>query len=54
MGSLQSLDWNGGLERWTGMVETSQQAHSQLIVTIDDHRLMGQADKTSELDACTI
>ena len=33
---------------------TSQQVHSQLIVTIDDYRSMGQADKTSELDACTI
>ena len=36
------------------LVTTSQQAHSKLIVTIDDHRSMGQADKTSELDACTI
>ena len=35
----------------------AQQAPSQLIVTVDDHRPMGQADKTrwiSELDACTI
>ena len=32
---------------------TSQQAHSQLIVTIDDHRSIGQADKTSEPDACS-
>ena len=30
---------------------TSQRAYSQLIVTIDDHRSMGQADKTSEFDA---
>ena len=36
------------------MTTTSKQAHSQLIVTIGDHRSMGQADKTSELDACTI
>ena len=41
----------------TDGLTTSQQVPSQLIVAIDDHRSMGQADKTrqiSELDACTI
>ena len=30
-GSLQSLDWNGGLERWNGIVECVLQGERSLL-----------------------
>ena len=32
MGSLQLLDWNGGMERWNGIVECVLQGERSLLM----------------------